>query len=234
MAPSLIELPRDIFISNLLPMLDVLDIYRLYCVSVEIRSIINDYLKTIKSIDMTKLFDKIEEAARFSMISAVTARNWKNKFLAFLTKTATCLKKIKVVDKRSVVNYWGREKQSIDIKNIINLIRMNRNLKEVTLVNLNMSIYVRQLIADLPKIKYFEVTSDLYGTSSFTREPLVGDKFTSIIEDLKKKGCTVKIVDRRNNGAFFLFDRFPELRSYIVEGSLADILSDIRRLFLEY
>merc|ERR1719504_427 len=112
---------------------------------------------------------------RIEMGTPATAEDRKKAAFMFLTKnvTVTCLRKLHIDDNPTM--------PVADLGTIKKLVKLNKNLEELTLVNVKLANPILQLITQLPMLKSLELSPDFYQDNE--------DEFFDFMEQLEKNGC---------------------------------------------
>lgn len=161
---SFIILPRDILDSNLLPLLDYFCLARLYQVSKAMRNIVENYLASYSSLDMSLVTRRLQY------------EDWRKKVplaFMFLTRGSSSLRRLTVNDVTDI--------PVASLETLKLVLRKNQNLQFLTLINIKLTSSVMQAILELDHLRVLEISPEI----------CPGVKFTNILEQIQKKGCSV-------------------------------------------
>jgi len=170
---SLTNLPKEIVTCFILPVLDHFSLANIAVTSKGMMSLAISFLSTNKTLNMIPVSRRIE------MGTLSKAADRKKSAFAFLTRNATvsCLRKIHIDDHLAM--------PVANISTIKKLIRINKNLEELTLVNMKLTIQILDLISKLPRLRYLKLSPDICADKD--------DRFSDFMEALEKKGCDIQL-----------------------------------------
>ena len=169
------SLPLELLTTSLLPLLDFLTLAQLAQTCTTMRAAVSDRLLTMKTLDMIAMSRWIERIANQG-----TAQYRKKTAFRFLTVngTVSSLRKLKIGG-----NSTG--KPMADLNTLKKVIRKNKNLEELSLVNMTVSNSLLEVIKELPKLKHLQI---YLATDKNKVDKL---KFYAMMKEMKKKGCTI-------------------------------------------
>eukprot|EP00092_Neocalanus_flemingeri_P018150 GFUD01019642.1.p1 GENE.GFUD01019642.1~~GFUD01019642.1.p1 ORF type:complete len:197 (+),score=48.70 GFUD01019642.1:208-798(+) len=166
------HLPLELLTFCILPQLDQVSLARLAKTCTRMRSAVHTFLLKSKTLDMKDVIYWIETENRLVDCSDAL----KAAFM-FLTRNTSVisLRKLKM---------WGHPDQPtmVNLNTIRKLIKQNRNLEELSLVNMKLTDHLMDVIMKLPKLKYLQLSPALINKGS---NPYVK------IKELKQKGCEI-------------------------------------------
>eukprot|EP00092_Neocalanus_flemingeri_P024503 GFUD01026572.1.p1 GENE.GFUD01026572.1~~GFUD01026572.1.p1 ORF type:complete len:194 (+),score=61.65 GFUD01026572.1:65-646(+) len=189
--PTLTSLPLEVTSCSILPLLDHVSLAKLGQSCTSMRSAVSFYLQTNKNLDMTAVTRWIEneearDVDRMEVIlnDPVRSREYvycdrKKVAFKFLTRnvTVTHLKKLTMTSSWPMAN----------LNTVKKLIKQNKDMEELSIVNMKLTNSLLDVISELPKLKYLKLSPNL-------RENKVNHLF-DILMEIKKKGCEMCCVE---------------------------------------
>eukprot|EP00092_Neocalanus_flemingeri_P083797 GFUD01105187.1.p1 GENE.GFUD01105187.1~~GFUD01105187.1.p1 ORF type:complete len:196 (-),score=48.28 GFUD01105187.1:100-687(-) len=192
-APTLTSLPLEVTSCSILPLLDYVSLAKLGQSCTSMRSAVSFYLQTNKNLDMTAVTRWIEneEARDVDRIfmeeilnDSIRSREYvycdrKQVAFKFLTRnvTVTHLKKLTMTSSWPMAN----------LNTVKKLIKQNKDMEELSIVNMKLTNSLLDVISELPKLKYLKLSPNL-------RENKV-NHLLAILMEIKKKGCEMCCVE---------------------------------------
>ena len=166
---SIFDLPLEIWTFFILPVLGNMSLPPLHRTSRYFQSIIEDYLASIQYLDLEDVFHRLGAFQRKKKIDA----------LNFLTNkiTINSLRKLRIEEKFSY-------NKSIPPRPLKKLLRINPNLEELILVNIDVTTHTLRLIGQLTKLKFLKLIPNVV-----LKEDV--EYYKQITLDLKKKYGTI-------------------------------------------
>merc|ERR1719495_469100 len=92
MALSLLDLPRDVFMTDLLPLIDPFSLCRLFQVSKSLNALVTDYITINKVINMEQVERRFNQQVNKSIKAVI--RQYYSQAFKFLTNEATGLRQL--------------------------------------------------------------------------------------------------------------------------------------------
>ena len=169
---NLIGLPKEVLTNCLLPLLDHFTLGRVAQTCNGLRSAVQSFLETNRVLNMIPT-SRVIETGELSMAGVR-----KKAAFIFLTKSysVNCLRKLFIDDHPAM--------PVASVANIKKLIKRNRNLEELILVNIKLSSAMLDDISKLPKLKSLKLSPDICVDKE--------DKFSDYMESIEKRGCDIQ------------------------------------------
>ena len=169
----LIKLPTEVITCSILPILDHFSLAMVAQTCTTLNKAVSHFLTTNKVLNMVPVSRRIE------MGTLATAGERKKAAFMFLTKknTVNCLKKLYIDDHPAM--------PVASLATIKKLVKQNRNLEELMLINLKLNPPFLQIITQLPRLKYLRLSPDMCQDKE--------DKFSDFMEELERNGCEIKL-----------------------------------------
>ena len=181
---TLPSLPLELLTCSILPLLDNISLSKLSQTCTTMQSVVSDYLLNSKTLDMSDVIKWIEEGERIANI------RWKENLTSFYTtgKYLYDRKDAFYGDRRKLAfmfltrNYsvaklkklrmsghpYDKEPM-VKLQTIKKLIKQNRGLEELSLINTKLTNPLLDVISDLPKLDYLNLTQTPGGKPSKTK-----------------------------------------------------------------
>jgi len=163
MLSTLIDLPQDVFMTDLLPLLDPFSLCRLFQVNKALKSIVQTYIVHNKVVNMERVFN-------------IT------KAFKFMTRHANGIRRLTLnYNGAGVFRLISSEQKSL-LKGVI---KSNPHLQNVKLIGVKMELSTWKLLEKLPVLKNL--------TFSPGCVPAKHKEYCKlIVQNLKERGCTVR------------------------------------------
>jgi len=169
----LTKLPTEVVTCFILPILDHFSLAMVSQTCTILNNAVSHFLTTNRELNMIPVSRRIEMGA------LTMAGERKKAAFMFLTKnnTVNCLRKLYIDDHPAM--------PVASMANIKKLVKQNRNLEELMLINLKLNPPFLQIITQLPRLKYLRLSPDMCQDKE--------DKFSDFMEELESKGCEIKL-----------------------------------------
>ena len=169
----LTNLPREVITCSILPLLDHFSLAMISQTCTSLKSAVSHFLTTNRMLNMVPVSRRIE------LGTLAMAGDRKKAAFMFLTKNVTvnCLRKLHIDDHPAM--------PVASLGTIKKLVKLNKNLEELTLVNIKLAGPILKIISQLPKLKYLKLSPDICQDKE--------DKFSDFMEELEKKGCEIQL-----------------------------------------
>ena len=175
---SIIFLPTELLTCSLIPLLDHVSMSRLSQTCSTMRDVVHDHLLTSKSLDMTAvakwICDVRSEADAgwpldTDMEKILLGGDREKGAFMFLTRNATVIKLRKLT-------IGGDPVHLAIIKKVI---KQNKDIEELSLVDIKVTNCLMKIVNKLPKLKYLEISP--------ARHLLKASNFWPIVKEQKEK-----------------------------------------------
>jgi hypothetical protein len=178
----IIFLPTEVLTCSLLPLLDHVSMSRLSQTCSTMRDVVHDHLLTSKSLDMTDVDRWISDVRseayagwpfNTDMEKVLLGGDREKGAFMFLTRNATVtrLRKLTI----------GGDPVHLPI--IKKLVKQNKDIEELSLVDIKVTNCLMKIINKLPKLTYLEISP--------ARHLLKASNFWPVVKELKEKECQV-------------------------------------------
>eukprot|EP00092_Neocalanus_flemingeri_P075589 GFUD01093649.1.p2 GENE.GFUD01093649.1~~GFUD01093649.1.p2 ORF type:complete len:183 (+),score=56.11 GFUD01093649.1:66-614(+) len=171
-APTLTSLPLEVTSCSILPLLDHVSLAKLGQSCTSMRSAVSVYLQTNKNLDMTAVTRWIENEEARDVDRMEVYCDRKKVAFKFLTRnvTVTHLKKLTMTSSWPMAN----------LNTVKKLIKQNKDMEELSIVNMKLTNSLLNVISELPKLRYLKLS------------PNPPENLFDILMEIKKKGCELR------------------------------------------